>query len=335
MKAIILKSILFLTLLAVCNEGYAQRTKKSRAGKKSTTKKVQKAPVVADTTAKVAAMKMDSLPVRMPLASYENDNAIDRLLIKDRVPLPYEHIREDDAVYRQRVWRNIDTREKMNQAFRYDADEDNGNQLFINILLTAIQKGEIEVYNPIDDRFTTKITKEDIVKSLVGEPEIRKVPDWAKDPTGNTLKDTMIINEYNPALVNKFQIKEEVIFDKESSRMFTRILGIAPLQDMTDPVTGAYRGEKKLFWVYYPKFRASLAKFEAYNGKNWGARMTWEELFESRMFSSYITKSTLDNPSNVALEQIPGLKDNGILRLWEGENIKNKIFDYEQNLWSY
>ena len=54
--------------------------------------------------------------------SLRNDASIERNLIKDRQPLAYEHIREDDAVYRQRVWREIDTREKMNLAFRFAAD---------------------------------------------------------------------------------------------------------------------------------------------------------------------------------------------------------------------
>ena len=36
--------------------------------------------------------------------SLRNDAIIERQLVKDRTPLPYEHIREDDAVYRQRVW---------------------------------------------------------------------------------------------------------------------------------------------------------------------------------------------------------------------------------------
>ncbi len=56
--------------------------------------------------------------------------------------------------------------------------------------------------------------------------------------------------------------------------------------------------------------------------------MTWEELFESRMFSSYITKSTLDNPYDRALNQY--IKD-PLFRLLEGEKIKDKIFDYEQS----
>jgi hypothetical protein len=61
-------------------------------------------------------------------------------------------------------------------------------------------------------------------------------------------------------------------------------------------------------------------------------RMTWEELFESRMFSSYITKSTFDNSSNRLIRQ--SIKD-PILALLEGENIKERIFNYEQDLWSY
>src|SRR5689334_2993164 len=53
----------------------------------------------------------------------------------NQVVLPYEHLRWDDALYVQKVWRELDLREKMNQTFRYDAVDENGSQLFINILL--------------------------------------------------------------------------------------------------------------------------------------------------------------------------------------------------------
>ena len=66
--------------------------------------------------------------------------------------MPYEYLREDDAVYREKVWREIDTREKMNIPFRYSANEDNGNQRFISILFKAIQDGPdnggVTVFNP-------------------------------------------------------------------------------------------------------------------------------------------------------------------------------------------
>jgi len=60
--------------------------------------------------------------------------------------------------------------------------------------------------------------------------------------------------------------------------------------------------------------------------------MSWEELFESRYFSSYIVKSTIDNPYDLFIKQY--IKDD-ILRLLEGDNIKTKIFNFEQDLWSY
>ena len=63
--------------------------------------------------------------------------------------------------------------------------------------------------------------------------------------------------------------------------------------------------------------------------------MSWEELFESRMFYGRIVKSTLDNPKDEYLSEQMGLKDSKILQLLEGESIKEKIFNYEQNLWSY
>jgi hypothetical protein len=50
------------------------------------------------------------------------------------------------------------------------------------------------------------------------------------------------------------------------------------------------------------------------------------------MFSSRIIKSTLNNPNDFYISNY--IKD-PILGLLEGENIKDQIFNYEQDLWSY
>ncbi|HYE56812.1 MAG TPA: gliding motility protein GldN [Chitinophagaceae bacterium] len=265
--------------------------------------------------------------------SLRQDNIFERNLVKDRVPLTYEHLREDDIAYRQRLWREIDVHEKMNLPFVYKADDDNGNQRFINILLNAIKSGEITAFDPVDDRFTTPITMKQITRTLIGEPKVIQVPDWAKDPDGSKgiMRDSTIIDEYNPDIVEKYMIKEDIVFDKESSRMHVRILGIAPLKSIRN-TDGSFRAVTPMFWVYYPDLRPLLAKYEAYNGKNYGARMSWEELFESRMFASRIIKSTIENPYD---QFIDGYIKDPILRLLEGENIKERIFNYEQDLWSY
>ena len=265
------------------------------------------------------------------IPSLRNDAAIERQLVKARNPLVYEHIREDDAVYRQRVWREIDTREKINLPFRNAANEDNGNQRFISILMYAIQSDDpttrVNVFSGEDDRFTTPMTKEEVSKTITGGLDTVPVTNMDGEVVSYEARQRMI----EPDSIYRFRLKEEWIFDKESSRMFVRILGIAPIM-MQYTSTGIPVGDRVLFWAYYPDLRPILAKYEVFNGKNFAGRMSWEELFEGRFFSSYIIKSSLDNPYDLSLKQY--IKD-PLFRLLEGENIKEKIFNYEQDLWSY
>jgi gliding motility associated protien GldN len=132
--------------------------------------------------------------------------------------------------------------------------------------------------------------------------------------------------------VVKLRIKEEWVFDRELSRLVCRIIGIAPLKTEYLP-DGRERGSSVMFWVSYPDLRPLLAKAEVYNPKNMGqSRMTWEELFESRMFSSYVVKSTIDNASN---KNIRATVKDPTLALIEGDKVRDKIFNYEQDQWSY
>lgn len=342
MKTIIVKCLMLAFCLGIMGYSANAQAKKRTVKKRTTAKKTTntkssaniKPAVSADTAVVVVPPKIDSLPMQNVKKSLRPNDAIERNLVKDRTPLAYENLREDDAVYRQKVWREIDTREKMNLPFRYSADDDNGNQRFISILFKAIQDGPdnggVTVFSGIDDRFTTPLTVCEVAKVVAGESVTVPIT----DSLGNVVSYKTTAAEVNLDSFYKFRIKEEVIFDKESSRLFWRILGIAPVKNVITS-SGVNLGETELFWVYYPDMRPIFAKYEVYNGKNYGARMSWEELFESRMFYGRIIKSTLDNPYDQYLKNQMGLKDNSILQLLEGDAIKNKIFDYEQNLWSY
>ena len=329
-----------LTMVANTSDAQAKkRTVQKRTTAKKTTNSKTNVSVKPSKDTVVAVVppppaKIDSLPMVNVKKSLRSNDAIERNLVKDRNPLAYEHLREDDAVYREKIWREIDIREKMNLPFRYAADEDNGNQRFISILFKAIQDGEanggVTVFDAVDDRFTTPLTISEVAKKISGGSV--DVPIY--DSLGNVTGSKTVTAEVNLDSFYKFRIKEEVIFDKESSRLFWRILGIAPVKNIITS-SGVNIGESELFWVYYPDMRPIFAKYEVYNPKNFGARMSWEELFESRFFYGRIIKSTLDNPYDKALKEFGGLKDNPILQLLEGETIKDKIFNYEQNLWSY
>jgi gliding motility associated protien GldN len=338
------KSIIKFLFLAVLFSGFAdaamaqkkpvkKRTSTKRSTSTKTKAKVQPTVATVDTIAAVAEVQApanDSLPIKMVKPSLRPDEAVETSALRDRTPLAYEHLRADDAVYRHKIWREIDTREKINLPFQYSADESNGNQRFISILLQAIQDSLVTVFSNVDDRFTTPMTKGDVGKVISGDPIDVPIYDAQVNLTGTK----KMVNDINFDSFYKFRIKEEVIFDKESSRLFWRILGIAPVKNVITS-QGVNLGETELFWVYYPDMRGIFAKYEVYNGKNFGARMSWEELFESRMFYGRIIKSTIDNPYDQYIKNYKGLNENSILQLLEGENIKDKIFNYEQDLWSY
>lgn len=263
--------------------------------------------------------------------SLRQDGAVDKSSINERTPLPYEHLRYDDALFAEKVWREIDLREKMNMPFRYQGQDDNGNQTFIEILLRAVRNGDVTAFSANDDRFTTPMDSVSIV-NLTSGGGADTVPVRDINDPDKIVKYTVTQRSFDPNSVMKFRVKEEWVFDREASRMFVRIIGIAPLKTQYLP-NGQERGSSPMFWVYYPDLRPTLAKYEVYNPKNMGMhRMTWEELFEARMFSSYVIKSTLDNPGNRTIRQM--IKD-PILALLEGENLKERIFNYEQDLWSY
>jgi gliding motility associated protien GldN len=347
MKRYLTSSIFVALVLALFSSGdiQAQTKKKKAVPKKITAAANETADIqVLDAAAqKALADTIKPAPVAPPKdpfafdstrVSLRPDAAIERSLVKSRTPLPYEHIREDDAWYRERVWREIDIKEKMNLPFRFKAEDDNGNQRFINILLRSIRKGDVTAFDPnVDDRFTTPMTIARVGEIISGRCDSVQVIDWAKDPTGSKgiYRDSLVCREFNPDDITKFRIKEDWIFDKESSRMFARIIGIAPIKTYVDDA-GTVLGESPIFWIYYPDLRPILALYEVYNPKNFGARMSWEELFESRYFSSYIVKSSIENPYDLFIKQY--IKDD-ILKLLEGDNIKSKIFNFELDLWSY
>jgi gliding motility associated protien GldN len=348
MRNRILGFSLLVVMIASVNEADAQRTPRRRTNDQSTTTNPppQTQSQTNNTQQPSGYNPYGNIPIeKAPPSEGYNDSTFKKSLRADgafgfrndsilslRTPLPYEHLRWDDALYTERVWRELDLREKMNMPFRYKAEEDNGDQRFISILLRAVKSGEVTAFSGDDDRFTTPLTSDKIALLTAGGlPDTTPVYN-VDDPT-KIDKYVITTTSFDPESVTKIRVKEEWVFDREASRMFVRILGIAPLKTVYAD-NGTERGSSVMFWIYYPDLRPTLAKYEVYNPKNMGTgRMTWEELWESRMFASYIIKSTLDNPFNKTLMQLNNRDQ--ILTLLHGDNIKEKIFNYEQDLWQY
>ena len=245
------------------------------------------------------------------------DDVVKKNLIVDNRVLPYEHVREADVVWQKKIWRVLDTREKMNLGFM------NPLRPFLTIITDAATSGEITLFRT--DDFDSPMTQEEFNKIVVRiDTSVIFDPDTYKEE----IKITR--SELNYEDVKRYRIKEVWYFDKETSTMKVRILGIAPIRDVYDDNTGIFKYELPLFWVYYPQLREILAKEQVVNDKNDAAPMTWFDLFEARLFSSYIYKesNTLD------LRLIDQYAD-GVDRLLESEKIKMELFNFEHDLWTY
>lgn len=245
------------------------------------------------------------------------DGLVEKTNFQSRPLLAYEELNERDILWEKRIWRVIDTREKMNLTFNYP------EMPFFQILLDGVESGALTAYDPIDDKFSTPLTNEALLESTTRVDTIL-VP----DPV--TFEETyrVIETKLDPNSVKRFRVKEIWYFDSKHSTMKVRILGIAPIQDVFDDKNN-FLYERPLFWVYYPHAREYLAGFEAFNPWNDNGQMSWEDLMEMRFFSSYITKQS--NVENKRLEDFLRGRD----LLLESEKIKQEIFNYEQDLWSY
>ena len=244
------------------------------------------------------------------------DGVYDKISVKERQILEYDHVREADVFWQKRVWRVIDTRQKMNLPFTYP------DQPFIDILLTIVRENP-DVHIFMDDDFQEEISMEDVDSRLgsVDTIEVYNVETYEYE-------QKIIKNDFDWTSVNRFRIKEDWVFDEETSRMIVRILAIAPIRDVIDD-NGNMRGQQAMFYAYYPDFREHLAHFKYYNPENDLDVMTWEDVMEMRMFSSYIMKES--NILDRRIEKYATGRD----ALLESERVKKEIFEKEHNLWEY
>lgn len=245
------------------------------------------------------------------------DNFYDRYLYKEKRIIEYDFIHEKDVFWEKRIWRVIDIREKMNHPFRYE------KEAFITILIKHAKEGDIQLYGTMTDEFKDPLTEAD-------QKNIGSSVDTVITFDPETFEEivTVVVNDLNPEDVKKYRIKEVWFFDEETSTMGVRILGIAPIIQRFDD-NGNFLNEGPMFWAYYPELREVLARHEAFNEANDAMRMSWEDIFESRHFASYIIKE-----SNVYDRRIQDYKA-GLDALLEADKIRDGMFHFEHDLWEY
>jgi gliding motility associated protien GldN len=213
----------------------------------------------------------------------------------------------------------------------YQSYDENGDQRFFAVLLRAIEKDGVVPFSTVDDRFTTPLTLDEVNASLKGSLDTQLVQN-VLDPN---VYDTSIIYNTNlapnPDSIYTFRLKEQWIFDSKTSRMYSRIIGIAPIQPK---MIMGQSYDVKPFWLKMDDCRPTLAKAEVFNRYNDAMRLNWDQhINHHRLFDSYIVKTS--EWDDRYINQKSEFKQDGLASLLRAEEIKNDLFIFEHDLWEY
>jgi gliding motility associated protien GldN len=241
-------------------------------------------------------------------------------------------IHESDIMYRKTILRAMDLREKQNKPMF------SKNKEITKLILEATQRGELTPYatdSLSDGRKLTIKEFEDAMRipSSLDTTSLYDMygPDWRTNPEVSGMLATQF---FFPQDLYQMQIKEDLIFDKQRSRMYYDIHSITILVPADHPqnVKGI---EIPVASYEYKELVEKLFKDNPnaiwYNPKNDSEHKSLADAFELRLFSSYILK--VSNPSNAYLVDIyGGDQTKGIMASqWAAFD----LLEYEHNLWEF
>ena len=238
--------------------------------------------------------------------------------LEDAVPFAYPEVNVKNIRFYKRVWRDIDLKDEQNYIYAVP-----GNSL-MEVIMKGLETGKLTPYSPEDDSFKGKLSAKE---GMARFADSVLVPIF--DDEGNQIDAQMALNEFNPEKVTKFRIKEDIFFDKQRGRLETRIIGVAPLMDITSSSELATSvGSTPAFWLYFPQLRYSLVKVDISDPDKGFYDMTMDDLFVQRKFASRIIR-----------ESSPGMLQQANASTTEGsqtenpEHIEEKIESYKKKIW--
>ena len=256
-------------------------------------------------------------------------------------PLPYGYVEDRDVLMGKMVWEIIDLDERVNFPLYFPVDTNNvgkDRRSLFSVLISEIKKGRItEVY--YDDYFNEKKTLKDMESSFTyidttnaGREEINTYFDDYK--SGAKVLDPQYIDkrELSAYDVSGYKIKGFWYFDKRQGEMKYRLLGICPVAPEAREIGADNPDVIELFWIYFPATRDVLHEWNSFNDRNSAVPLTFDHLLNSRRFNGVIYKEENVYGDRQIAEY---MKDNALNQLLESERIKEKIRNFEQDMWNY
>lgn len=257
-------------------------------------------------------------------------------------PLPYGYVHDRDILMGKRIWEVIDLDERVNFPLYFPVEGDvmtsPDRRPLYNVLVKGIKDGTItEVYD--SSYFTTKKTLKDIEASLfkvdttdVGREQMNEDIEAYRKGTKKISEEYIRKTEIEAYNVDAYKIVGYWYFDKRQGELKYRLLGICPVVPDVYEMDNPNPEMVELFWVYFPSARDILHEAKAFNNRNSAMPFTFDHLLNARRFNGMIYLE-----ENVYGDRMikDYMKENSQMQLLESDRVKEKIRDFEQDMWNY
>lgn len=263
-----------------------------------------------------------------------------QLLLDNDKPLEYGYVGDRDILFSKMTWEKVILDERVNFPLYFPIEDNLGDdrKSLYKVLMQNINDGTIpKVY--ADSYFTEERTMEDLAPSLKTEFITDEGIEWMNaegvSDTAEVPEEYVIRREIGAADINSYLIKGLWYFDKRQGELKYRILGIAPAAPDVNFIDSDDEANKEpigLFWVFFPEVRDILHEAKAFNNKNSAVPLSFDHLLNSRRFSGVIYKEENVYGDREVKEYVA---ENALMQLLESERIKDKIRNFEQDMWSY
>lgn len=248
-------------------------------------------------------------------------------------PLPYGYVDDRDILWSKMVWEVVDLDERANFPLYYPIDTNNigsNRRSLFDVLMKNVKDGKIEnIYD--DSYFTAKRSLKDIAAAmtLIDTTDLGYEQYNAE---GFVDPQYIIRRDITAADISEYHIKGLWYFDKRQGELKYRLLGIAPVSPDVNFIDTDEPDLVELFWVWYPDARDVLHEAKAFNNRNSSMPSSFDHLLNSRRFSGLIYREENVYGDRQVKEYV---SDNALMQLLESERIKEKIRNFEQDMWAH
>ena len=237
--------------------------------------------------------------------------------LKGAKPFPFPKEDKNSVKFYKRIWREINTTDSENRIFSIP------NETLIQFIMDGLKNGKLIAYE--DEGFKKKMTYKQ-VQTRFRDSSIITLTDTA---TGDITGTKTVLNDFNPDSVTKFEIKEDIFFDKVRGRVVTEIIGIGPLKK-NKTTTGIDIGDTHPFYLNFKQCRSLFAAKEVIDPQRDIYNVSFDDIFIQRAFKSTITKES--NPANMRIKDKYPDRER---QLKEAARIEREIARYKRNLWKF